>query len=108
MRTLWESDARSEKPMEETPALARRKSDSLCGGPTESRICIAVAVAAVYEEDADISSRPRIPRHAFNIGNGPRIAVFAGCENADSLSQHSTRFRTTRLQDYMDNVSAMF
>ncbi|KAM0735844.1 hypothetical protein ACS0PU_009805 [Formica fusca] len=49
----------------------------------ESRICIAVAVAAVYEEDADISPRPRMPRRAFNIGNGPRIAASAAdCENA--------------------------
>lgn len=52
----------------------------------ESRICIAVAVAAVYKEDVDISPRPRMPRRAFNIGNGPRIAAFAAfaadCENA--------------------------
>lgn len=45
------------------------------------RICIAVAVAVVYEEDADISPRPRMPRRTFNIGNGLRIA--ADCESAD-------------------------
>lgn len=50
----------------------RRKVDSLCGGPRNPAFAFAVAVAAVYEEDADISSRPRMPRRAFNIGNGLR------------------------------------
>lgn len=44
------------------------------------RICIAVAVAAIHEEDASISPRPRMPQRTFNIGNGPRIA--ADCESA--------------------------
>lgn len=81
--SLREAGRKREKEREKHAGAHTAQSGFIMRWSAESRICIAVAVAAVYEKDMDISPRPRMPRRAFNIGNGPRIAAFvADCENA--------------------------